>query len=173
MERRGTRSTVSDLVYTIPEGELGRHRRFHSAGHAVANCKEMQSAEPSTARALLIHFEFLGNHAYRGQKAAIGRVKNLSHFHFFRVGGIRSESLAAISCFARLSNLSITSHHEVLPLSHLVDEMCRNLAAVSIRAECPSGNAPTTRVRRRISRMIRSSGSFVRICLQWVEGYEQ
>jgi len=36
--------------------------------------------------------------------------------------------------------------------------MCLNLAAARLRAELPSGKAPTTRVRRRISRMMRSSG---------------
>lgn len=34
----------------------------------------------------------------------------------------------------------------------------------------PSGNAPTTRVRRRISLMIRSSGWLVRIFCQWMSG---
>ena len=39
-----------------------------------------------------------------------------------------------------------------------VPAMCRNLAAARLSAELPSGKAPTTRVRRRISRMMRSSG---------------
>lgn len=43
-------------------------------------------------------------------------------------------------------------------------------AATSISADCPSGNAPTTRVRRRTSRMMRSSGLLVWICRQWVLG---
>lgn len=40
--------------------------------------------------------------------------------------------------------------------------MCLSLAEARLRADCPSGKAPTTRVRRRISRMIRSSGLLVR-----------
>ena len=43
-------------------------------------------------------------------------------------------------------------------LPHFVLAMCRSRAATSISAELPSGHAPTTRVRRRISRMICSSG---------------
>jgi hypothetical protein len=41
--------------------------------------------------------------------------------------------------------------------------MCRNLAAARLSADCPSGNAPTTRVRRLISRRMRSNGLFVRM----------
>src|SRR5690242_10990411 len=40
--------------------------------------------------------------------------------------------------------------------------MCRSRAATSISAERPSGKAPTTRVRLRISRIILSSGLLVR-----------
>jgi hypothetical protein len=43
-------------------------------------------------------------------------------------------------------------------LPHFVLAMCRSRAATSISAELPSGHALTTRVRRRISRMICSSG---------------
>ncbi len=64
-------------------------------------------------------------------------------------------SQAATSCFAGLSSGSITMYGR---LPHLVDAMCRSLAAADINAECPSGKAPTTRVRLRISRIIRSSG---------------
>src|SRR4029077_14808325 len=39
-----------------------------------------------------------------------------------------------------------------------VPAMERSRAAARLRHDWPSGNAPTTRVRRRISRMIRSSG---------------
>ncbi len=49
---------------------------------------------------------------------------------------------------------------------HLVLVMCLSLAAQSINAELPSGNAHTTRVRRLISRMILYSRLFVRIRLQ-------
>jgi hypothetical protein len=41
--------------------------------------------------------------------------------------------------------------------------MWRSLAAARLRADCPSGNAPTTRVRRLISRRMRSSGLLVRM----------
>jgi hypothetical protein len=85
----------------------------------------------------------------------------------FRVGGSRPGSQAAASCFAGLSSRSISMYRR---LPHLVDAMCRSLAAANINAECPSGNAPTTRVRVRISRMILSSGLLVRICRQWVDG---
>ena len=54
---------------------------------------------------------------------------------------------------------------------HRVPAMCRSRAATSINAERPSGNAPTTRVRRRISFMIRSSGLFVRKLRQCFGGY--
>jgi hypothetical protein len=77
-----------------------------------------------------------------------------SHFQA-RIGGFRPGSQAAASCFAELSSGSITMYRR---LPHLVDAMCRGLAAANINAECPSGNAPTTRVRLRISRIIRSSG---------------
>ena len=39
-----------------------------------------------------------------------------------------------------------------------------------MRAEFPSGNVPTTRVRLRISRFSRSMALFVRILLQWAAG---
>jgi hypothetical protein len=77
-----------------------------------------------------------------------------SHFQA-RIGGFRPGSQAAASCFAELSSGSITMYRR---LPHLVDAMCRGLGAANINAECPSGNAPTTRVRLRISRIIRSSG---------------
>jgi hypothetical protein len=48
---------------------------------------------------------------------------------------------------------------------HLVDAICRSLAATNINAECSSGKAPTTRVHLRFSRIIRSSGLFVSNCL--------
>lgn len=41
--------------------------------------------------------------------------------------------------------------------------MCRSLAAARINADLPYGNAPTTRARLRISRMMRSSGLLVRV----------
>ena len=42
-------------------------------------------------------------------------------------------------------------------LDHLLLAMCLSLAAARLRQDCPSGNAPTTLVRRRISFMNRSS----------------
>src|SRR5262249_15000708 len=51
-----------------------------------------------------------------------------------------------------------------------VPAMCRSLAAARLSADCPSGNAPTTRVRRRISRRMRSSGLLVRIRRQCSSG---
>ena len=46
---------------------------------------------------------------------------------------------------------------------HFWPAMYRRRAATSIRAACPSGKLPTTRVRRRISRFRRSSGLLVRM----------
>jgi hypothetical protein len=43
-------------------------------------------------------------------------------------------------------------------LDQAVPAMWRSLAAARLSADCPSGNAPTTRVRRLISRRTRSSG---------------
>jgi hypothetical protein len=45
-----------------------------------------------------------------------------------------------------------------LLVDQAVPAMCRRLAAARLSANCPSGNAPTTRVRRLISRRMRSSG---------------
>jgi len=48
--------------------------------------------------------------------------------------------------------------------------ICLNLAAARLRHEFPSGNTPTTRVRRLISRISRSSGLLVRNRRQCSEG---
>lgn len=57
-----------------------------------------------------------------------------------------------------------------LRVDHCVPAMCLNLAAARLRHDWPSGKAPTTRVRLRISFMIRSSGLLVRILCQWISG---
>src|SRR6266566_6433174 len=44
-----------------------------------------------------------------------------------------------------------SSMFRYLLVDHAVPAMCRSLAAASLSADCPSGNAPTTRVRRLIS----------------------
>ena len=49
----------------------------------------------------------------------------------------------------------------------------RSLAQTSIRAELPSGNVPTTRVRRRISRFSRSITLLVRMRVQCSLGKSQ
>ena len=54
-------------------------------------------------------------------------------------------------------------------MPHLVEAMCLSFAATNVNAECPSGNALTTRVRLLISRTIRSSGLFPRSWRQRVE----
>ena len=51
-------------------------------------------------------------------------------------------------------------------LPHWVHATWRSLAQTSIRAEFPSGNVPTTRVLRRISRFSRSITLFVRMRAQ-------
>ena len=53
-----------------------------------------------------------------------------------------------------------------LRVPHVVLETCRNLAATSINAEWPSGNAPTTFVRRLASLRSRSIGLLVLIFSQ-------
>jgi hypothetical protein len=65
---------------------------------------------------------------------------------------------------SRLLRGEVAFHRQIAPLAHFVLAICRNHAATNINAEWPSGNAPTTRVRRRISRMIRPNGLLVRIC---------
>jgi UDP-2,3-diacylglucosamine pyrophosphatase LpxH len=55
-------------------------------------------------------------------------------------------------------------------VDHAVPATCRSLAAARLRADWPSGNAPTTRVRRLISRSSRSSGLLVRIRRQCSSG---
>ena len=56
---------------------------------------------------------------------------------------------------------------------HWVPATWRRRAQTSIRAELPSGNVPTTRVRLRISRFGRSMTLFVRIRVQCSEGKSQ
>ena len=72
---------------------------------------------------------------------------------------------AAGSCLPKSSSVV---RYRFVP--HLVAAMCRSLAATSISADWPSRKAPTTRVRRRMSRMMRSSGLFVRICRWCLSG---
>src|ERR1700730_14245791 len=48
-------------------------------------------------------------------------------------------------------------------LDHAVPATWRSLEAARFKADCPSGKAPTTRVRRLISRRRRSSGLLVRM----------
>src|SRR5690606_13440631 len=57
-----------------------------------------------------------------------------------------------------------------LLVDHSVPATCRKRAAARFNADCPSGNDPTTRVRRRISRRMRSSGLFVLILRQCSSG---
>ena len=56
---------------------------------------------------------------------------------------------------------------------HWVPATCRSLAQTSIRAELPSGNVPTTRVLRRISRFSRSITLLVRMRVQCSPGKSQ
>jgi len=53
---------------------------------------------------------------------------------------------------------------------HFVPTMCRNRAATGTSADSPSGNVPTTRVRRLISRFIRV---FVRARVQCSRGKQR
>jgi hypothetical protein len=54
-------------------------------------------------------------------------------------------------------------HRRYLFVDDSVQAMCLKLAAAKFNADCPSGKALTTRVRRRISRSMRSNGLLVRI----------
>ena len=56
---------------------------------------------------------------------------------------------------------------------HWVPATWRSRAQTSIRAELPSGNVPTTRVRRRISRFSRSITLLVRMRVQCSLGKSQ
>ncbi len=58
-------------------------------------------------------------------------------------------------------------------LPHCVPATCRSLAHTSINAELPSGKQPTTRVRRRISRLSRSIALYFRIFVQRSDGKSQ
>ena len=62
---------------------------------------------------------------------------------------------------------------EVKVQPHWVPATWRSLAQTSIRAEFPSGNVPTTRVRRRISRFSRSITLLVRMRVQCSLGKSQ
>jgi hypothetical protein len=57
-----------------------------------------------------------------------------------------------------------------LLLDHAVPATWLSLAAARFKADWPSGNAPTTRVRRLISRRSRSSGLLVRMRRQCSSG---
>ena len=51
-----------------------------------------------------------------------------------------------------------------------VPAIWRRRAAARFRQDFPSGNAPTTRVRRLIPRMIRTRGLLVPSLIQWLSG---
>ncbi|MBG6231993.1 hypothetical protein IWQ55_005225, partial [Labrenzia sp. EL_208] len=53
---------------------------------------------------------------------------------------------------------------------YLPAAICLSLAAARFRHDWPSGNAPTTRVLRRISFIMRSRGLLVLILRQWLSG---
>ncbi len=70
---------------------------------------------------------------------------------------------AAASCFAGFSSGSMTMYRRLPHFGRCdVPEPRRNQHQRGVSV----GKAPTTRVRRRISRMMRSSGLLVRICRQ-------
>jgi hypothetical protein len=69
-----------------------------------------------------------------------------------------------------ISHLAQSVHVQVAPRAHFVPAMCLKRAPTSINADSPSGKFPTTRVRRRISLMIRSSMLFVRNLTQCSRG---
>ena len=69
---------------------------------------------------------------------------------------MKASSKAASKCFMFMYFL----------LPHWVPATWRSLAQTSIRAELPSGNVPTTRVLRRISRFSRSITLLVRMRVQ-------
>ncbi len=73
--------------------------------------------------------------------------------------------MAPLICWSLSSSM-----FRYLVVDHAVPAMWRSLAAARLSADWPSGNAPTTRVRRRISRRMRSSGLLVRIRRQCSSG---
>ena len=62
-------------------------------------------------------------------------------------GGMAHAVMARLICWAFSSSM-----FKYRLVDHAVPAMCRSLAAARVSADCPSGNAPTTRVRRLISR---------------------
>src|SRR6516164_8151925 len=100
------------------------------------------------------------------QQREIGSVQNLSHFRLAeRHPALAHAMMAPLICWS-FSN----SMFRYLLVDHAVPAMWRSLAAARLSADWPSGNAPTTRVRRRISRRMRSSGLLVRIRRQCSSG---
>ena len=75
----------------------------------------------------------------------------------------KAEPLAFLPYTAFVKFASI---HILACAPHFIVEICLSLAPTSIIAEYPSGKLPTTRVRRRISFMMRSRPLFVRNRLQ-------
>ena len=76
---------------------------------------------------------------------------------------IEASSRAASRCFMFMYFL----------LPHWVPATWRSRAQTSMRAELPSGKLPTTRVRRRISRLSRSMTLLVRMRVQCSPGKSQ
>src|ERR1019366_4540731 len=61
----------------------------------------------------------------------------------------------------RLTKSTVCLAVRIRLVPHLVAATCRSRAATNMRADWPSGKAPTTLVRRRISRISRSNGLLV------------
>ena len=99
---------------------------------------------------------------------SVGTVKNYAQKSLqtpaeWSQPAIETSSKAASKCFMFMYFL----------LPHWVPATWRSLAQTIIRAEFPSGNVPTTRVLRRISRFSRSITLFVRIRVQCSLGKSQ
>jgi hypothetical protein len=88
------------------------------------------------------------------REAESGSVKIFSHFNLgWRRPALAQAVIAPLVCWS-LSSSSMFLVERALPA------MCRKRAAARLRADWPSGKAPTTRVRRLISRKTRSSGLY-------------
>ena len=77
----------------------------------------------------------------------------------------RAQAVMALICWSFSSSM-----FRYLLVDHSLPAMWRSRAAARFKADCPSGKAPTTRVRRRISRRMRSSGLLVRMRRQCSSG---
>jgi hypothetical protein len=83
----------------------------------------------------------------------LGSVQSFSHILVWAKRRPALAVMAPLICWFLINSM----------FKYAVPAIWRSLAAARLRADCPSGNAPTTQVRRLISRRMRSSGLLLRI----------